>query len=57
MVSTAPKAETEDYGIDRRRNEGGALHWLKLRISLDLNVVNIWDNVSTQANKMYDTSG
>lgn len=32
------------------------LHWLKWRISLDLNiVVNIWDNVSTQVDKMYNT--
>jgi len=31
------------------------MSWLKLLISLDLNIVgNIWDNVSTQFNKIYN---
>ncbi len=34
----------------------GPFHWLKWLFSLDLNILrNIWDNVSTQVSKIYNT--
>ncbi len=46
----------EDAGFCLRNDHGhGPFHWLKLLISLDLNILNIWDNMCTQVSKIYNT--